>query len=75
MDDAHAGDDTSVGTITNVVGCVFDKILHKYAFVDQINNQIVIENEHCCNENTLFAAAHSNADKQAILFIILYTYV
>ena len=61
-------DDRRVGTITNVIGCVFDAILHIYAFVDQINNQIVVQNEHCCNENTLI---HSNADKQANL----YTYV
>ena len=71
MDDVHAG------TTTNVIGCVFDEILHKYAFVDQIKNQIVVENEHSCNENTLFAVVHSNynADKQVVLFIILYTYV
>ena len=38
-------DDTNVGTITNIIGCVFDEILDKYAFVDQINNQIVDENQ------------------------------
>ena len=53
-------DDTSAGTITNVIGCVFEEIWHKFAFVDQIKNQIVVENEHCCNENTLFAVVHSN---------------